>query len=410
MTTEIVETRQRPGELVKRFQDAGSALAIYRDAYKRGVSLSAHLEKMDPSDGYNDGLDAFGRIIKESGIVTRTMPEYGVYADTYGALETHGLRSLGPEWIARQWRAAATGKSPSTRGLYQANDATPGSALYPIVNAAQARTDKQIEAAIPVNEMVAITTPISGGVYQAFYLLNDTDEQRMARVAEGTDVPRAKLTSANNVVRVRKFGRSLQATYEQLRQMRFDMLALHIQRMSAQAEADKVGIIIDVLINGDGNPNTAAQVFALTALHPGATTGAPTLRAWLAFKMKFANPYAITTALAQEGPALDLQLLNTGSANVPLVSIQSNANLGSFRQINRGLADAVGLGWTADAPASKVVGFDSRFAIERVLEIGANIQEVEKNIRNQTEELVMTESEGYAIFDPSASKLLDLSS
>ncbi len=408
MTTTVTDARQRAAELVTRFQDPGSAITLYRDAYKRGMSLSAFLEQQDPSDGYNDKLDAFGRILKEAGVMTRTMPEYGVYADTFEALDQKGLRSLGPEWIARQWRAASTGKPASTRGLYASSDATPGSALYPIVDAAQARTDKQIAPAIPVTELVAVTTPITGGVYQAFYLKNDTDEQRMRRVAEGAEVPSARLEAGNNTVRVRKFGRRLEVTYEQLRRMRFDMIALHIQRMSAQAEADKVAIIIDVLINGDGNPNTAAQVFNLTALDPDTTANNPTLRAYLAYKMKFANPYQLTTALAQEGAALDLQLLNTGNANVPLVQIQGASNFGSFRQINRGLADGVGLGWTEHAPTGRVVGFDSRFAVERVTEIGANIQEIEKNIRNQTEEMVMTESEGFAIFDPSAAKILDL--
>lgn len=402
----ITDVRQRAGDLLKRFQGGGSD--IYRDAYTRGMSLSAHLEQLDPSEGYNDGLDAFGRLLKEAGIRTRTMPEYGVYADEFDAFNQKGVRSLAPEWLARQWRAASTGKPASTRGLYQSSDATPGSALYPIVNAAQARTDKQIAPAIPVSELVAVTTPITGGVYQAFYLKNDTDNQRMVRVAEGTDVPKAKLTPGNNTIRVRKFGRALEVSYEQLRRMRFDMIALHIQRMAAQGEADKVAIILDVLINGDGNPSTAAQVFNLTTLDPATTANNLTLLAWLAFKMKFANPYVLSTALAQEGPALKLQLLNTGSANIPLVQVQGASNFGAFRQINRGLAEGVGLGWSSDAPANTVVGFDSSMAVERVTEIGSNIQEVERYISRQTEELVMTESEGFAIFDPSAAKILNL--
>ena len=66
------------------------------------------------------------------------------------------------------------------------------------------------------------------------------------------------------------------------------------------------------------------------------------------------------------------------------------------------------MGWTSDAPTLKIVGFDKRFAVERVFEIGADIVEVERIARNQTESLFMTEIEGYAKFDPGACLTLNI--
>ena len=109
----------------------------------------------------------------------------------------------------------------------------------------------------------------------------------------------------------------------------------------------------------------------------------------------------------QEAVALQLALLNTGSANIPLIS----ANLGnlgtSLTPINQ-FADAVRYGWTSDAPALKIVGFDPRFAIERVTEIGADISEIERFTTKQTQTLTMSEVEGYALMDVNAVEILDV--
>jgi hypothetical protein len=69
---------------------------------------------------------------------------------------------------------------------------------------------------------------------------------------------------------------------------------------------------------------------------------------------------------------------------------------------------ALRLGWTADAPTLKLVGTDRRLAVERVFEIGASIQEIDRYITNQTQVLTMTETEGYDILDGVATKILDI--
>jgi len=66
------------------------------------------------------------------------------------------------------------------------------------------------------------------------------------------------------------------------------------------------------------------------------------------------------------------------------------------------------VGWTVDAPAQKVVAFDNRFAIERIVDVAMSITEIEQFITRQTQVLVMTESEGYAIIDENAIAILDV--
>jgi len=399
-----ISTRPGPQEL---FRQLGPDM--YRQAYKRGMSLSAWLETQDPSGPYKDGLDAFSRVMMQAGIVTTSDPNVGYFADKFERFfETPQTRALLPEWVSRRWKEAATGRPVMTRGVYGSDDSVVGSLSNSYVDNATARWSQMIAPAIPIANLVALTTPIDGNTYRSTYLTNDATAQRMVRVGESASIPTAKLTQSDKTIQLYKFGRGLLSTYEVLRRMRIDRIALHIAQMAIQAETDKLAAIMDVIVNGDGNPSTGATNYNLTTLDTAASAGTLTLKGWLAFKMKFANPYSITTALATEATALQMLLLNTGSGNTPLVSIQGQAGFGSFNQINTGLRDGVAMGWTSEAPSLKVVAIDNRFAIERVYEMGANIQETERFIQNQTELITFTEVEGYAVIDPNALKTLDI--
>lgn len=402
MTPIIQSSRVRPEDMLRTLNTDS-----YRQAYSRGMNLSTWLEEQDPSDGYNDGLDAFGRLLQAANIRTASLPALGVYASPFEAFgQSDATRTLATEWMARQWRSVQG--NVSTRGLYTSADAVQPAIAGVIAANDDIRVRNPLVPAIPLAELVALTSSISAGIYQTYYLDEDVSETQMRRVAEGTDIPTAKLKTGQQAVRLAKYGRALEMSYEQMRRMPLDLVSLHIQRMAVRAENDKIAAIVDVIINGDGNAGTAAMVYNLTALDPATTAGTLTLKAWLAFKMKFANPYMATTALAQEAAALSLMLLSTGSSNIPLVSIAGASGFGSFRAINPGLNEAVALGWTDGAPTSTIVALDSRMAIERVTETGATITEADQFIRKQTNMITFSETEGYAVFDRNAAKVLNI--
>jgi len=386
-----INTKPGPQDLLRQMSPA-----LYREAYSHGMSLSAWLEQQDPSDEYKDGLDAFGRLLKVANIRTRSLPELGVWADTFEKfVETDSARMLVPEWLARQWRRATLGLS--NRSIYTSSDNIPGGVMAPWVDAAAPRAT-QIAAAIPLALLVAITTPIDGDAYRAYYLTDVTAQERMARVTEAAELPRVKLTGGDHAIRLYKYGRAIEASYEALRRQRLDRVALHIARLAVQNEVDKVATAIDVLVNGDGNDGTAATSYNLTTLDSATTAGNPTWKAWLAYEMKFTSPYTCSVALMQESIALQLRLLNTGTANAPVPPTK-------FGIINPD-GGLVRIGWTSDAPANTIVGIDTRFALERVVEVGADIQEIERWATRQVQLLTMSEVEGYAVFDQNATKLI----
>lgn len=381
-------------ELYQRLNE--NPLDIMKDAYKRGVNVSGYLEQLSPSDK-GDRLDTFGRLLREAGIVTRSDPAAGYWAsraDTF--LTGPGNRALLSEFFARKWRQVAFA-NPQQRAIYLSGDDVPGSWQRPYAEAQAARWDTQLAPAIPLAELVGMTTPIDGQDYRSFYMTYDATALRKFRVGESAEIPIATLADAEHTINLKKYGRGLRASYEQMRRMRVDKLAMQIAFMAIQSEVDKVAAAIYVLINGDGNSNSASN-YNLTTLDSDTVAGTLTVKAWLSWKMKWANPYMVTTALMQEADALKLLLLNIGSANVRLDGLNLGGMTQSITPINM-TSDGVRYGWTSDATANKILGFDRRVTLENVVEIGGVVDEMERFITNQTQVMTMTEVQGFAIMD-----------
>jgi hypothetical protein len=388
------------------------ARQMQSEADDNGMNFSRYLETLDPSkDHKNTRTDAFGRLIRATGIVPASDMSRGLVASELEDLVNHsmGARALVSELFARMYRKALCGTPQGAtfgqRTPYLSNDTTSGSILNPYAYDPRPR-GPQILAALPINEIVAFNTGIDSNTYKAFYLTSDVTNTRMYRVTEGAELPGAKLVSSDRAINLYKFGRKLEWSYESARRMPIDLIGFHIQRIAVQAEADRVAAALATLVGGDGNAGTSATVYNLTTLDPATTAGNLTLLAWLTFRMLFLNPYSLTTAITQVGPALKLQMLNTGNSNIPLMYLTQF--YGGFRAMNPGLADSVALGFTADAPTNQIVGFDRRFALERVFEIGASISETDKWISKQTNIMTFTDTEGYDILDPTAVKILNL--
>jgi len=368
-------------------------------------TMSRALEEASPTE--DGGPDAFERLMQEAGIRTKSDMQAGYYASHASRfLDTPATKTLLTEFFARNWRKVSMG-GMQQRSILLSDAGTSGSFERPYADAMMVRPSERIEAAIPLSELVAMTTPIDSDSYRSYYLTYDATQLRQFRVGESATIPVATVTGAENTIRLTKFGRGIRASYEDLRRMRVDKLSWFIQQMAVQSEIDKVAAALTVMINGDGNSNSTPTTHNLTTLDTAASAGTMSIKGWLSYKMKFAQPYIMTTALMQEAVALQVALLNTGSANVPL----SGANLGNLgtgvTPINK-FADNVGYGWTSDAPTLKIVGFDKRFALERVTEIGSEIAEMERFILNQTQTMVMSEVEGYAVLDSNAVRLLDV--
>lgn len=398
---------QSTQEIAERLKNPERAVELHREAVQEGMPLSRYLEVIDPTPK-GERLDAFGRQLREAGIVTRSNPQAGWWSNAaIDFFEKPEGRALYPEWYARQWREVMYA-TPQQRAILLSSDAVINTWERPYVDATSPAWINQFAPAIPLAELVAQTTAINGEDYRSLYLTYDADALRLFRIGESAEIPMATLTSSERTIRLKKYGRGLRATYEQLRRARIDKLSQWVRWQALQAEVDKVSAAMDILINGDGNSGTGATVVDLTDLDAEATVGELSLRAWLRFRMLFQQPYTLTTTLGEVDPILQLILLNSGSANVPLAGLNLAGVGNTLVPINT-TADGIRYGWTDEAPSNQLLGFDNRFALEHLVEIGSEIRETERFITNQTEVMTMTENSAFAVIDSSATRILNLS-
>lgn len=402
LATQGTTPELRAAEMLRAFGEKDKALRFYSQAYEEGGNLSSFLNRVLRSE--ENQTDGFTQLMRAAGVIVRSIPEQEIYADRLIDVDDDpAVRALLPEMFARMWR----GVSHQRTAPYLSTDAVPGTSLNQFVYPNQVRAP-QIAAAIPLSEIVGMTTGINAQVYKPYYMLDVADDQTMKRVTEAGEIPRTKLVGGERTIQLSKYGRALEASYESLRRMPLDQVAWYIARLAVQTEKDKVVKAMNILINGDGNANTAATTHNLTTLDASASAGTLTVRGWFAYKMKWETPYMLTTLLAQDASVLSLLLLNTGTANIPLMSLGTILSSQQLTPINPGLADGVRYGWLSDAPSLKFVGFDKRFALERVYEIGGTINEMARWIERQVEIFTMTEVEGYDIFDQKATKILNI--
>lgn len=398
---------QSTEEISKRLATPERALELHREALQNGMPLSRYLEVIDPTPA-GERLDAFGRQMRAAGIITHSFPAEGLWSSQGGVFcDTPAGRALYPEFFAKQWRSVMYA-TPQQRAasIFLSSDSIVGSQEKPFVEAGPF-WNSQFAPAIPLSEIVGSTQSIRGEDYRSLYMTYDAAALRLYRVGESAEIPIALLATSGRSIRLRKYGRGLRVTYEQMRRTPVDKIAWWVRWQALQAEVDKVVAALDVIINGDGNANTSATSYNMLTLDPLATVNELSLAAWLAFRMKWTTPYMMTTALGTTAVMLQLILLNSGSANIPLAGLNL-AGIGNTLVPINTTADGIRYGWTDDAPANKIVGFDKRFALEEIVEIGSEITETERFITNQTEIMVMTENSAFAVVDPAASKILNL--
>jgi hypothetical protein len=404
---EIRDMKARVGDLLERMPKQ----RLYDEAKNQGFSnLSHFLEAEDPSspEERRAGLDAFTRMLSVADIVTVSDRYGSYYADPVEKFsESDATRAIFPEWCRRQW----DGNHPLTQraqAMYLSSDFAVGTIQNPTLDDPGEPSFLQIEPAIPLTEMVARTRGVDRrDVRRRVITVPAAADIRMLRVAEATEIPRAKITENSAINRLAKFARALEGSYEALRNMPIDELQMHIRLLALQNEVDQVAVAADTMVNGDGSTNSSAETFNLTALDSTTTAGNLTPAAWLAFVTKWANPFALTHVVGQQAMILKLLMLNIGTANVLMSGVPSESGFRqAFTPINNRLSTGVRFGILDTAPANQLIGFDSRFAIEHLRLTGFDIAEADRWITRQTEVMTFSFWEAFATAHPDAAKIL----
>ena len=327
--------------------------------HEAGKSFTQVLESRDPSEAYKgtalEGLDAYQRQLKRFDIKVK-----GTGSDVVEKFfRTSDSAVLFPEYIARSVR----------QGMEEAN-------LLPEITAAVTRFD--------------------GLDYRSIASVPGA-EKELRRVEEGAAIPATTVKTQENLVKLHKRGRMLVASYEAIRYQKLDLFSVTLRQIGAHINRMLLEDAIDVLVNGDGNGNPA-QVYTVGSGDIGGTSGTLDYDALVDFWAQF-EPYEMNTLLVPtdvmvgmlklpefQNPLTGLNFQGTGKLSTPM---------------------GAKLLRTSAMESGKLIGLDSRFALEMVQ--GSDvIVEYDKLIDRQLERAAITTIAGFAKLFQDAGKVLEV--
>ena len=324
---------------------------MYQEA---GRTFTQVLESQDPSERYKgtslEGLDAFQRQLKRFDIKVK-----GAGSDVVEKFfRTADSAVLFPEYIARTVR----------QGMEEGD-------LLPHITAAVTRFDGMDYRSI---------TAQAGG-----------EDKELRYVDEGAQIPSTTIKVQSNLVKLRKRGRMLVASYEAVRYQKLDLFSVTLRQMGAHIARTQLEDAVNVLMKGDGNDN-AAPVDNVAA--GGTLTYDDLVNFWAKF-----DPYEMN-ALLVSGDVM-VKLLKLTEFQNPLTGL----NFQGTGKLTTPLGAT--LLRTSVLPENTCIGLDKRFALEMVQ--GSDVMvEYDKLIDRQLERAAITTISGFAKVFPEASRVLEV--
>ena len=349
MTTDEPETRLTGVDL-SRAAKIGVNRDTYLEAQARGLSLTELLEsdEYDPSP-VNSPLDAFERQLAAHGIRVN-----GKAPDTVEAF-FRSASSLMPEFVIREIR-----RGMEMRPLY--------------------------------NQLTASQTVIGSNRYSPLYISITSNDSRLSMrpIGEGAEIPQFAVDEQRNTVTVPDFGIALKASYKTLRHRTMAQFKVLLWYIGFRLQSDKVAMLVDVVLNGDGNSNAA------TVVNTDVTSVLDyddLVKFWAEF-----SPFELNTLICHKTKMRQILTLTEFKDPLAGFKFQSTGELVSPLGSKLIRCD--------DVATDLVIGLDSRFAIEEVISQPLMV-EFDKIIEQKFEEAVISESIAFAKVIKEASLVLD---
>jgi hypothetical protein len=242
------------------------------------------------------------------------------------------------------------------------------------------------------------------------------DYQQTGVIAEGARIPIRTLKTDSKSVTFHKFGGGYEFTYEFERRISLDIVTPYANRIEREVQIGQVGIVTDLLINGDG-VNPAASVTNASALGLQFTGHA----AISAGRMNWEIFLKWLIARAQAGVPIDTVLGNWDmyfewermfatpayNAGVTMVDVLAKAGVQTAID-NPRFNQKVSFEVSSAAPASKLVGFIKGETVEELVENGSDIEESVRSVENQKVRYVKTKNAGYRLVFADTRDILNL--
>jgi len=242
-----------------------------------------------------------------------------------------------------------------------------------------------------LGRLVANTTTVATNNYTPFFIDTSDDTQFSLRpIGDGADIPQLLVTEQKHAVNVKDYGLALKTSYKALRYRTTSQFRVLLWYIGFKIQTDKMAILVDAIINGDGNNNAATVINAASS---GTLAYDDLLSLWSSF-----TPFELNTIICHVSQMKTI--LGLSEFKDPLAGYRFQKTGELFNPLGATLvrSDAV--------PTDLVIGLDSRFAVEEVITQPLMI-EYDKDIEQRFEEAVITESVAYARVIKESAVILD---
>ncbi len=240
-------------------------------------------------------------------------------------------------------------------------------------------------------KLIAGSSTIASNRYTPIFIDTSSDKKFSLRpVGDGAEVPQLIVTEQTHAITVTDYGLALKASYKALRYRSTSQFRVLLWYIGFKMQTDKIGMVVNCLINGDGNSNGARVVNA-------ASTGALSYNDLITLWSQF-SPFEMTTLVCHIDKLKTILALNEFKDPLAGYRFQQSGEL--FSPLGAALMRS------DEVPADYVIGLDSRFAVEEVI-TQPLVVEYDKIIDQRFEEAVITESVAYAKVIKEASVILD---
>ena len=322
---------------------------LYAEADGRGMTLSELLEadEFDPSVP-NSPLDAFERQLVLAGV-------------------------------------RLSGKSPTTveQFFQRASALLPEFMLREIKKGMAMRPE--------LGKLVANSTSVGTNKYTPFHIDTSGDSKFSLRpIGEGADIPQLLVTEQNHDVNVTDYGLALKTSYKALRYRTTTQFRVLLWYIGFKMQTDKIGMIVNTVINGDGNNNAATVINTAAS---GSLAYDDLVSLWAQF-----SPFQMNTLVCHIDQMKSI--LGLSEFKDPLAGYRFGKTGELFSPLGATLVRS------DEVPTDLIIGLDRRFAVEEVVTQPLMI-EYDKIIEQRFEEAVITESVSYAKVIGNASVILD---
>jgi hypothetical protein len=323
---------------------------LYMESQARGLSLSELLEQseFDPSPG-GSPLDAFERQLAIRGL--RTSGKNPITVEMF----YRGAPALMPEFMLREIR----------RGMNMRPE---------------------------LSRLLASSSAVSTSRYSPIRIDHSATDPTMSLrpIGDGANIPAVNVNEQNNTIVVPDYGLTLKVTYKALRYRSMTQFKVLLWYIGYRLQSDKIALIVNTIINGDGNTNSAMVIN---------TDVTSTLD--YDDMVKFWNefyPYQPNVLICHKDKIRSILTLTEFKDPMIGYSFQANGEITSPLGASLIRCDEV--------PTDYLIGLDNRFAIEEVVSQPLMV-EYDKVIEQKIEEAVISESVAYAKVVKESSLILD---